>query len=290
MIPDLIWQSAAVTIIAQAGTLPLTVMLFNRFPVWFIISNVIIVPLSSLVVISGMLVLISYPLQFLSHLLAVAMEILTHFTETLTERAASLPLSTIENIGFSTIQCIFLTITLFLLLCYLLDRKSLPVFYPLALFFLFISTGTIKDLSNRKSAELIVYNTIGNTTIGVKTGRTLTYYSDTLAPVREVDRHKAMSGLKEKREKIHGNACISINGKYNVLITNLLTTSILNKSSPEIVVLTGTKPVIESNMRMIGDLKALVIGQEAVQRLKMPLIKADTVHFIRNAGAFYLRL
>ena len=44
-IPDLIWQSAAVTIIAQAGTLPLTIMLFNRFPVWFILSNIIIVPL-----------------------------------------------------------------------------------------------------------------------------------------------------------------------------------------------------------------------------------------------------
>jgi competence protein ComEC len=36
-IPDLIWQSVAVTVIAQAGTLPLTVMLFNRFPVWFIL-------------------------------------------------------------------------------------------------------------------------------------------------------------------------------------------------------------------------------------------------------------
>ena len=234
-IPDLIWQSAAVTIIAQAGTLPLTVMLFNRFPVWFIISNVIIVPLSSLVVITGVLVLITYPLQFLSHLLAVALEFLTHFTETLTERAASLPLSTIENIGFSTIQCIFLTITLFLLLRYLLDRKSLPVFYPLALFFLFISAGTVKNLSNRKSSELIVYNTTGNTTIGVRTGRILTYYSDTITPVREVERHKAMWGLKERRTKIHGNACISVNGKYNILFTDLLSSSILNKSPQKLL-------------------------------------------------------
>ena len=289
-IPDLIWQSAAVTIIAQAGTLPLTVMLFNRFPVWFVISNVIIVPLSSLVVITGGLVLMTYPLQLLSHLLAVAMEFLTHFTETLTERAASLPFSTIENVGFSTIQCILLTITLFLLLRFLLDRKSLPVFYPLILFLLFISAGTIKVLSNRKSSEIIVYNTIGNTTIGVKTGRILTYYSDTPGLVREVERHKAMSGLKEKREIIHGNTSISINDKYNILITNLLTTSILNKSSPEIVILTGTKPVIERNIMMKGYLKALVIGPEAVQRLRMPLIQADTVHFVRNAGAFHIML
>ena len=50
---DKVWQSAAVTILAQAGTLPLTVSLFNRFPVWFLLTNIIIVPLSSLVVIIG---------------------------------------------------------------------------------------------------------------------------------------------------------------------------------------------------------------------------------------------
>ncbi len=66
-IPDLIWQSAAVSIIAQAGTLPLTVMLFNRFPTWFILSNIIIVPLSSIVIIVGCLV----PLTFRLHLFPI---------------------------------------------------------------------------------------------------------------------------------------------------------------------------------------------------------------------------
>ena len=45
---DKIWQSAVVTIVAQAGTLPLTIMLFNRFPTYFMLTNIIIVPLSSL--------------------------------------------------------------------------------------------------------------------------------------------------------------------------------------------------------------------------------------------------
>lgn len=289
-IPDLIWQSAAVTIIAQAGTLPLTVMLFNRFPVWFIISNIIIVPLSSMVVITGVLVLMTYPLPFLSKLLAWILDFLTGLTESLTELAASLPLSTIENIGFSTAECIILTITLFLLIHYLLDRKSLPVFYPLAFFFLFISAGTIEDLSNRKPTELIVYNTIGNTTIGVRTGRLLTCYSDTLIPVREVERHKAMFRLKEKRTNIPGNACLSINGKEHILMTNHLTSSLLRKTSPGIVVLTGAKPVIERNLRTEIKLKAIIVGPEAKQHPGMNFIKADTVHFVRSAGAFSCKL
>jgi len=53
---DKIWQSAVVTIVAQAGTLPLTIMLFNRFPTYFILTNILIVPLSSLLIIIGCII------------------------------------------------------------------------------------------------------------------------------------------------------------------------------------------------------------------------------------------
>jgi len=289
-IPDLIWQSAAVTIIAQAGTLPLTVMLFNRFPVWFIISNIIIVPLSSLVVIGGVLVLMTYPLPFLSKLLAWLLDLLTRLTESLTEKAASLPLSTIENIGFSTTECIFLSITLFLLIRYMLERKSIPVFYPLVFFLLFTSAGTVKVLSGRKSAELIVYNTIGNTTIGVRSGSLLACYSDTIIPVREVERHRAMMGLKENTTNISDNFCISINERDHVLLTNHLTSSILEKISPEMVVLTGERPIVERNISTMSKLKALVVGPEVRKQYGLNAIQTDTVHFVKNSGAFRIRL
>src|ERR1035437_8382813 len=48
---DKIWQSVVVTLIAQAGTLPLTIMLFNRFPTYFILANITIVPISNLLII-----------------------------------------------------------------------------------------------------------------------------------------------------------------------------------------------------------------------------------------------
>ena len=61
-ITDKIWQSAVVTLVAQAGTLPLTISLFNRFPTYFMAANITIVPLSNLLIINGCLVpLFSYP-------------------------------------------------------------------------------------------------------------------------------------------------------------------------------------------------------------------------------------
>ncbi|MBG0861142.1 MAG: ComEC family competence protein, partial [Bacteroidales bacterium] len=121
-LPDLVWQSAAVTLVAQAGTLPLTIMLFNRFPTWFLLSNIIIVPLSSIVVITGCLVPLLFPVAFISQILAKMLGFLAGLTEWLTEMASSMPLSTIENIGMTPWECILLYLVIFLSAVFLLRR------------------------------------------------------------------------------------------------------------------------------------------------------------------------
>ena len=135
---DKIWQSAAVTIVAQAGTLPLTIALFNRFPAYFILTNIIIVPLSSLLVIIGCLIPLLFPVKFLSHLLAMLLNSLTGLTELLTQTASSLPFASIENIGMTTCRMHSFHSMLFFCSAILLkDRKSLPCsirFYQLLLF------------------------------------------------------------------------------------------------------------------------------------------------------------
>ena len=105
-ITDKIWQSAAVTIVAQAGTLPLTIALFNRFPTYFILTNIIIVPLSSVLVIIGCLVPMLFPLKFLSQFLAMILNNLTGLTELLTRKASSLPFASIENVGMTNAECL----------------------------------------------------------------------------------------------------------------------------------------------------------------------------------------
>lgn len=293
-ITDLIWQSAAVTIIAQAGTLPLTIMLFNRFPTWFILSNIIIVPLSSLVVITGVLVPMTFPIRFLSQIFARVLDFLTGLTEMLTEKASSLPFSTIENIGLQVDECIFLSITIFLFARYLLSRKSISVLYPLTALLLFVAAGTVKEIPFRKSNELIVYNTIGYTTVGVRTGKILNIFSDTASSIPDVDRHCAMLNLKERRNVISGNPIWIKTGNENILITSYLTGSLLNDVSPDILIMTGVKPGIDRNIRPDKPLGALVVSPQVPVRFRFPQgitsLTTDTVHFVRKNGAFNIRL
>jgi competence protein ComEC len=293
-IPDLIWQSAAVTIIAQAGTLPLTVLLFNRFPTWFILSNIIIVPLSSLVIIIGCLVPLTYPVIFISRPLAVILDKLTGITEFLTEKASSLPFSTIENIGLTTFECIFLTVTIFLATSYLLKRKSMPVLFPLSALLCFILAGTLRDIEIHSGSELIVYNTIGNTTIGIRNGEELNIYSNASELVQEVNKHAASLDLRVIKHDLPEGAFLLKTGKKRMLVTSIVNSSVLEATKPDILIINGRFPALSKNYSIPESFEAVVIAPEVSQGfrklLQGKIARPDAVHYVGIQGAYSTNL
>lgn len=57
--PDMIWKMCAVTLAAQLLTLPICLYQFHQFPNYFLVANLLIVPLSSLILIGGILLCLS---------------------------------------------------------------------------------------------------------------------------------------------------------------------------------------------------------------------------------------
>jgi competence protein ComEC len=290
---DKISQSAVVTIVAQAGTLPLTIMLFNRFPTYFILTNIIIVPLSNLLIVFGCLVPLLFPIRFLSQFIGIILNYLTGLTEKLTAIAASLPLSNIENIGMTTVECILLTVTIFLFSLFLLKKQSFSVIYPISALFLFVLSGTVTEISTRTVNEVIVYNSPGSNTIGIKTGKILNLYSDTSLVGSEVLRHCATLGLKIETNKLSNNIYCLETGEKKILIGNSLNKNILKNFAPDIVILTGLRPEIENNLSLIRSPETLIISG-ASSGFHLPpenfFTDIDTVHLVKKSGAFIKRI
>ena len=294
-IADKLWQSAAVTIIAQAGTLPLTVSLFNRFPTWFILTNIVIVPLSSLLIIIGCLVPLTYPLKFISQPLASLLSFLTGFTELLTEKASSLPFSTIENIGMVPAESLLFFFVIFLVMEFLLRREFIPIAYPLFLVFIFVCFGTVRSISDKSSAELIVYNTAVPDIVGVRTGKILNLYGDTLKIPQEVIRHCLARGLKLKSDNPAEPVLILDTGNRRILISNFLNNDLLIGTQPDYVVLTGTNPEIGKITGVTKRVKSLIITNKRVPvdshfNWRTDYVNFDSVHYIKNSGVFRTRL
>ncbi len=287
---DKIWQSVVVTLVAQAGTLPLTIMLFNRFPTYFIIANITIVPVSNLLIVNGCLIPMFFRIQFLSRFLAILLNFLTGLTEQLTSTAASLPYSTLENIGSTIPECIMLTITIFLFIHFLLKKKSIPVSYPVFFLVFYIFTGTARDISSKITNEVIVYNTPGTSTIGIRTGKILNLFSDTSVVAPEVKRHCATLGLKIKSNVLKNKYYCSKTGGKKVLITSILNKNMIQQFMPDFLVITGSRPEIENDLKTLPFRGKIIVSSEASLGFHMPqqviLTDSDSIHFVRKSGAF----
>jgi competence protein ComEC len=291
---DKIWQTAALTIVAQAGTLPLTIAMFNRFPSYFILTNVVIVPLSSLLVISGCLVPLLFPLKLVSRFIGMILSNLAGLTEFLTKEAASLPYASIENIGMTTTGCILFSATIFLFSIAVLKKRSMPSIFPLAALLILVSAGTAREISTRVTNEIIVYNTPGSSTIGIRTGKILNLYSDSAVERPEVKKHCATLGLKIKMN-ISGTRsdCITA-GDTRILITGSLNQEILEYHSPDIVILTGKKPVVELERFPRWKPSFLVIAADGPplfsRNRNKKQLKAFPLYLVRESGAFTGRI
>jgi competence protein ComEC len=293
-LPDKIWESVVVTLVAQAGTLPLTIMLFNRFPVYFILTNVIIVPLSSLLIIIGCLVPLTYPIVPVSEFLATILDKLTGLTEYLTQTAASLPYATIDRIGITTIECILMTIALSLLITFLIKNQPFSIKYPIVGFILLGLVGIIKNIDNGGTNELIVYNTPSSPTIGIRTGRTLHIFNNDDSIPKEVIRHIATRNLITEAEIYASNRGFYKAGNTNILITDSLKADWLIDINFNIMVLTGNKPWIERNIPSQYLPQTIIVSSEAPTGFRLPFspvqISDRTISYVRKSGAYICRL
>ena len=294
-IADKLWQSASVTLLAQAGTLPLTVSLFNRFPTWFILTNIIIVPLSSFLIIVGCLVPLTYPLEFISQQLASLLNYLTGLTEMLTARASDLPFSTIENIGMTSFESLLLFLVIIISVRYVADRKTLPVRFLLYPIIAYLAVGAFACIYDKTSCELIVYNSIGSDAFGIRRGKTLHLYSKTTDVPSEVIRHCATKGLKIVQGNFRNETFLIMAGEKKILIDSQLNIEYMKTTDPEYVILYGSDPKELNHNKLNWARKSLIVTSSTGSTYSslnnnLKNFKIDTLHFVKESGAFRVRL
>ena len=99
-----------VSLSAQAGTAPLVIYYFGRFPTWFLLGNFIVVPLATIILYLSLLMIVT---SWWPALQAVVVTILSSVVVTmngLIQYIVALPANSIEVTHFSALQVILLYI------------------------------------------------------------------------------------------------------------------------------------------------------------------------------------
>lgn len=177
-VSETVWLSLA----AQLGVLPLCLYYFNQFPLLFLVANIIVVPLSTLVLLLGLLVLaLNYIWQaaaiVIGHLLKFLIEIMNDFTAWI----ASFKGFILQDIPFTLMLAIVLYAVVFGLGRWLLRmdyRRTMAMLIAIIAFqCLYFFTKLNADSYN----EMVVFNEWNSSLITEKHDKTVIAFSNDTA-------------------------------------------------------------------------------------------------------------
>ena len=118
-----IWKLSAVSIAAQIATFPLGLLYFHQFPNYFLLSNLLVVPITSVVLVSGLLVLCFSFVSAVSTVFGYCLEVTIRLLNFLVFTLEGLPFSLTENIYITPWQCGLMILFIMVLLALIHFRK-----------------------------------------------------------------------------------------------------------------------------------------------------------------------
>jgi competence protein ComEC len=155
---DEAWKLASVSLAAQLLTLPVCIYYFHQFPLLFLLSNMIAIPLSTLILWSCIAIVILSPISFaalyLGKLASAAIWLLNHFIVLID----SIPFSLWSGLSLTKSATIVLYL-IFILFSFAFIWKNKTAF-KFALIFVLIFTGmsVYKNFQLMSQKKMIVYN------------------------------------------------------------------------------------------------------------------------------------
>jgi len=176
---DQIWQLVAVSIAAQMTTFPLSLFYFHQFPNYFLITNLIAIPLSSLVIYSGMLVLLMSPIAWLSHFFSHLMVWLLTALNFIVKYIEELPFAMFQHVFISRAEMFLCYLIIFSLVVYFSVFQKIYFRLALAGLFVLIFSLFIRTVQQTNQQKFIVYSVKKSSAFDFIDGKQHLFLTDT---------------------------------------------------------------------------------------------------------------
>jgi competence protein ComEC len=173
-----LWKMNAVTLSAQVFTTPLVLYHFHQFPNLFVLTNLLAVPLSSLILLGELLLCALAFLPSVANLLGQLLTGMIRYMNTYVEQMDGVSFAVWSGISLSAVQTIMLTACTAAVSVYLLHEKkrALPLAFGCAACFLLLRSYSFVQ-ANRQQ-KLIVYQVPKHRAIDIMEGRHYYFLGD----------------------------------------------------------------------------------------------------------------
>jgi len=175
---DKIWQITAVSIAAQLITFPLGLLYFHQFPNYFMFSNLIVIPVATIILYLGIAAIITYPVNVISEFCGICIHYCVKFLNDSVVYFEQLPYSLLNGISITIAECWAIYVTLAGILVYTEIKKVKYIFVSLITCFLFICFQLYENTEQFQQKKIIVYNVPGKTAINFIDGKENIFLTD----------------------------------------------------------------------------------------------------------------
>ncbi len=152
-----------VSLAAQIGTFPLAIYYFHQFPVYFLLTNLVAIILSTLIINLGFLFLLTSSVPLISICFQYVFKFLVKSMNTFVAFIESLPGSTFKYLVLNPVEIIIIYLGI-ISMTQMLLRKSKTWFVASFISILLIGFGfTYRNYSQLKQRKVIIYNIKGHT-------------------------------------------------------------------------------------------------------------------------------
>lgn len=173
-----IWQLFTLSLVAQLGAFPLCLYYFGTFPTYFFATNLLIVPLVSLItyafggIVIAKLLTLAFP-SYTEAIYFIPVKILQFLVEVMTKLIRffeQLPGAQIENISISLLELVIILLIIVSMVLFILGKKARVLIVGLSGILLLISFN-LYDRLFVPANEFVVYNRYGATELKWNVGR-----------------------------------------------------------------------------------------------------------------------
>jgi competence protein ComEC len=158
IIIEKIWEMASITFAAQLITFPICIYYFHQFPNLFLLSNLIAVPLSTIILFAEIFLVVFYKISFLAKMISTFIFYAIQFLNETIVQINNIPFSIWDNIYADAWSTIFLYGFVVFGLCWILQHQK--HFIKLSLFcsLLFFGNYAFAEIKALQQHKLIIYN------------------------------------------------------------------------------------------------------------------------------------
>ncbi|MFL5773350.1 MAG: ComEC/Rec2 family competence protein [Flavisolibacter sp.] len=298
---DGIWKTVAISLSAQVVTTPLTIFYFHQFPLLFILTNLVAVPLSGIILFAEIfLCMITWNAQLAQiagHITTLLISLMNHYIE----RINNISFAVWNGFSVSVFEVMMMYILIASLSYWLIEKSRKALLLSLMVI---ISIGCIRSLSFIRAMEqqkIIYYNIPGHRAIGIVSGRTYFLFADNnlYADKQAFEMHISPSFILFRIKKVHAYSTISeINISGHRLITFDSSYSfphLQKKINADVILLTGK---FRKNITVLSQtfFPSMIIADVSVPPWKAALWKRECdslkilFHYMKVKGAFVRNL